>query len=74
MTNYDPSKKYEWTPDDKFEFSGEQFGKILNAFRAILSTPDAQKVLRVNDAHSEIEKVLAKNVENGKVKEIVDKD
>ena len=74
MTNYDPSKKYTWTPADKFEFSGEQFGKILNAFRAVLSTPEAQKILRINDAHIELEKVLAENVDKGIVKEIQDEN
>lgn len=74
MTQYDPNKKYTWTPKDKFEFSGEQFGKILNAFRAVLSTPEAQRILRINDAHDELEKVFAEKIEQGIVKEIKDEN
>jgi len=70
MAEYNANKQYTWTPDDTFEFSGEQFGKILNAFRSILSAPEAQKILRVNSAHSEMEKILAKKVEEGVVKEM----
>lgn len=70
MAEYSPNKKYQWSPSDKFEFTGEQFGRILNAFRATLSKPEAQEILRINEAHLEIEKVLAKAVEEGKAKEI----
>ena len=36
MATYDPNKRYTWTPNDKFELSGAEFGLILNAFRATL--------------------------------------
>lgn len=69
MTKYDANKSYIWTPDDKFEMNGEQFGLILNAFRAILSTEEAQRVLLVNKANHAVEEVVANAVENNIIKE-----
>ena len=69
MATYDPSKRYTWTPEDKFEFSGADFGLILNAFRAVLSTEEASKILLINDANQAVERVFASAVESGAVKE-----
>jgi hypothetical protein len=66
---YNPNKKYTWTPEDEFTLSGSEFGVILNALRAILSTPEATKILIANEANNVIEKSLAKAVEAGIVKE-----
>jgi len=67
--SYDPNKKYKWTPEDPFIFSGNEFGVLLNALRAILSTPDAQRVLLADKANEIVENALARAVENGVVKE-----
>jgi len=69
MATYDPSKRYTWTPTDKFEFTGAEFGLILNAFRSILSTEEAGRILLANEANQVIEGALAKAVEAGVVKE-----
>jgi hypothetical protein len=66
---YDPNKKYSWTPEDSFVLSGGEFGVILNTLRAILSTPEASKILLANQANTIVEATLAKAVENGVVKE-----
>jgi hypothetical protein len=66
---YDPNKKYSWTPEDSFTLSGGEFGVILNTLRAILSTPEASKILLANQANTIVEATLAKAVENGVVKE-----
>jgi hypothetical protein len=66
---YDPNKKYTWTPEDSFILSGGEFGVILNTLRAILSTPEASKILLANQANTIIEATLAKAVEEGVVKE-----
>jgi hypothetical protein len=66
---YDPNKKYTWTPEDSFTLSGGEFGVILNTLRAILSTPEASKILLANQANTIIEATLAKAVEEGVVKE-----
>ena len=70
--NYDPNKKYSWTPDDSFIFSGAEFGILLNSFRAILSTQDAQRILLADKANDIVENALAKAVEAGIVKEAPD--
>lgn len=67
--SYDPNKKYKWTPEDPFMFSGNEFGVLLNALRAILSTPDAQRVLLADKANEIVENALARAVEAGVVKE-----
>lgn len=72
MATYDPSKKYTWTPEDKFELSGSQFGLLLNTLRVITSTPEAQRILMANEAALVIEEIMAKSVEAGVVKEVDD--
>lgn len=69
MATYDPNKRYTWTPQDKFELNGAEFGMILNALRAILGTEEAAKILLANQANDAIERALAKAVEADIVKE-----
>lgn len=69
MATYDPSKRYTWTPEDKFELNGNEFGLILNAFRALLSTEEAGRILLANEANQVVERTLAKAVEADVVKE-----
>ena len=72
MTQYDPSKRYTWGPEDTFELSGRDFGLILNTLRAILHTEEAAKILLAQQANSAIEAAMAKAVEAGTVVEVVD--
>ena len=67
--NYDPTKVYTWTPEDKFEMTGEQFGIILNAIRGVLSTPEAARILLLDKANTAIENMMVKAVEQGTVVE-----
>ncbi len=69
MATYDPNKRYTWTPQDKFELNGAEFGMVLNALRAILGTEEAAKILLANQANDAIERALAKAVEADVVKE-----
>ena len=66
---YDPSKKYRWEPGSNFLLSGEEFGLVLNSLRAILNTPEAQKILLADKANQCIDRALARAVEVGIVKE-----
>jgi hypothetical protein len=69
MSNkYDPNIKYTWDNDTKFELSGREFGFILNTFRTVLSSPEAQKILLLNSANNIAEDILQRNVESGNVK------
>jgi len=70
---FDPNKKYQWQPEDKFELDGFQFSVMLNAIRAFLSSEDAMKVLLLKEASDNLEKVLAESVNSGKVKEMEEK-
>jgi hypothetical protein len=66
---YDPNKKYTWAQEDSFILSGSEFGLILNTLRAIISTPEAARILLAAQAAESIEGTLARAVENGIVKE-----
>jgi hypothetical protein len=72
MAQYDPNKKYTWTPEDTFELTGRDFGLILNMLRSMLNTEEAAKILLAQQANSAIEAVLARGVEAGHVKEVVE--
>lgn len=69
---FDPSKKYTWSPNDVFVFTGAEFGVVLNALRATLSTQEAARILLANEAHAVVESALGKAVEAGVVKEVVE--
>ena len=69
MATYDPNKRYTWTPNDKFELSGNEFGLILNSLRNILSTEEAGRILLANEANQVVERILAKAVEADIAKE-----
>lgn len=71
---YDPNKRYAWTPQDEFVFSGSEFGLLLNTFRAILNTQEAARVLMAQQSNSVVESILAKAVESGRVKESPDEE
>ena len=67
--SYDSNKKYSWKSDEIFTISGNEFGLILNTLRSILSTEQAQQVLLAARANEVLEKMMAKNVEEGKIVE-----
>lgn len=69
---FDPTKKYIWNKDDNFQLSGSEFGVILNAFRALLTTPEAQAMFKAAQASDLVEQVLARAVESGVAKEAED--
>jgi len=66
---YNEKKMYKWNPKDTFEFDGDQFGRILHSFREILSTPEAQVILRANEANKIMEEKMKEYVEKGVIKE-----
>ena len=71
---YDPNKKYTWTPEDTFALSGSEFGVILNTLRAILNTHEAARILMANQSNNILEGVLAKAVEDGVAKEVIEEE
>lgn len=72
MAKYDPNKQYKWDEETEFNMSGNEFGLILNTLRTVLGTPEAQKILLMNQANDTIEEVLKRYVETGQIKEIVE--
>lgn len=72
MGQYDPNKKYTWQQDDTFQLNGREFGTILNALRAILSTEQAAQIMLAQHANAAIEAILARGVEQDIIKESVE--
>lgn len=70
QNSYDPNKRYTWNKDDIFELTGNQFGIILNAFRAVLNTPEATRLITIYHANETIEDLMAENVKKGIVVEV----
>lgn len=63
---YDPRKKYNWTPETEFVLKGGEFGLLLNATRTILSTPEAQRILLTERVNDILEQIMQQAVESGK--------
>jgi hypothetical protein len=72
MAQYDPAKRYTWTPEDTFTLTGQQFGLILNTVRAYLSSEEAARFQLMVQANEVIEKLMIDGVENDTIKEVVE--
>ena len=69
MATYDPNKRYTWTPEDKFELTGQEFGLILNTVRTYLMSEDAARYNLMLQTNEVIENLMAKAVESDVIKE-----
>jgi len=69
---FDPTKKYTWPRDTQIVISGAEFGTILNALRAVTTTPEAQAIFLAAEAANKIEDVLVRSVETGLFTELTD--
>jgi hypothetical protein len=69
MATYDPNKRYTWTPEDKFELTGQEFGLILNTVRTYLMSEDAARYNLMLQTNEVIENLMAKAVEADVIKE-----
>ncbi len=70
---YDPTKKYTWPNDAKFELTGDQFGLWLNSVRSKITSPQAMEFRLAFDANVVIEKMMVIGVEAGIIVEAIDK-
>ena len=55
MAQYDPSKRYTWTPEDTFTLTGAEFGLFLNTVRAYLSSEEAARFQLMSQTNEAIE-------------------
>ena len=72
MASYNPSSRYTWTPEDRFELTGAQFGLILNTVRAYLSSEEAARFQLMMQANQVIEELMIKGVETDIIKEVIE--
>jgi hypothetical protein len=70
MAQYDPAKRYTWTPEDTFEISGQDFGLFLNTVRSYLSSEEAARFQLMMKANEVIEKLMIAGVEADIIKEV----
>ena len=70
MAQYDPSKRYTWTPEDTFTLTGQQFGLFLNTVRAYLSSEEAARFQLMMQANEVVEKLMIQGVEADIIKEV----
>jgi len=67
---YDPSKKYTWPKDAKFELTGDQFGLWLNSVRGKVTSEDAMEFRLAFQANDVIENIMATGVGVGVIVEV----
>jgi hypothetical protein len=72
MAQYDPAKRYTWTPEDTFIISGQDFGLFLNTVRSYLSSEEAARFQLMIKANEVIEKIMVSGVEADIIKEVVE--
>lgn len=70
MAQYDPSKRYTWTPEDQFTLTGAQFGLILNTVRSYLSSEEAARFQLMVQTNQVVEELMVKGVEADIIKEV----
>ena len=74
MAQYDPNKKYKWTPEDTFTLTGAEFGLFLNTVRSYLSSEEAARFQLMVQANQVIEKVMVSGVEADIIKEVIEEE
>jgi hypothetical protein len=71
MAEYNPNSKYTWTPEDRFELTGQEFGLILNTVRAYMGSEEAAKFQLMSQTNQVIERVMKQYVEADVIKEVI---
>ena len=70
MAQYDPAKRYTWTPEDTFMLTGAQFGLILNTVRSYLSSEEAARFQLMVQTNQVIEELMIQGVEADIIREV----
>lgn len=69
MAELKPNVNYTWNQDATFTLTGKQFELFINGLRASLATPEAQKVLMLNELSNILNEKLSKGIDEGIVQE-----
>ena len=72
MAQYDPAKRYTWTPEDTFTISGQDFGLFLNTVRSYLSSEEAARFQLMVQTNKVVEELMIQGVESDTIKEVVE--
>lgn len=69
VAKYDPSKSYEWAPEDLFTVSGLEIDAWNKALAVMASTPEFQRFLHVQRAAVLMQDFIKQGVEQDLIKE-----
>lgn len=75
VIGFNPEKKYQWSLDDKFEFTGREFdilNKSLGQF--VNGIIDVPSILKIADAFAIVQNKMREYVENGTIKEYIESE
>ena len=64
---YDPSKVYNWQPNDEFTISGSMLDILNKTLAATLQAPEAQKLINAYIAYSQLQMLIKDGVEEGTI-------
>lgn len=60
---------YYWLPNDEFTMNGLTLEASMHVLGSILSEPEAQKVLALNELYKMYQNIFAEGVKSGKIKD-----
>jgi hypothetical protein len=66
--NKSQEKMYKWEDDSKFVLTGNEFALIINTIQNELSTPEARRIISLNNCFNILSKKLEEESENNNVK------
>lgn len=68
-SKFDPSKSYEWDPNDEIVITGKQFQIIREALTNELKKPEFIEAVRKYEALKVVEDIFSDSVDSGIIRE-----
>ncbi len=72
VAKYDPSKSYEWAPEDLFTVSGLEIDAWNKALIQVVATPEFQRFLHIQRAAILMQDFIKQSVDQDLIKEKVE--
>lgn len=70
---FDPSKRYQWNPEEKIEFTGREFLVINDAMQQfITSNLDVPTILKLTQAYAVVFGKMNEYIDKGLITEHID--
>lgn len=62
--------QWTWSPEEKFEISGQTLQNFLNLKNEVLNSPETPKIVLALALNEELNKVVQKSIEDGKIVDV----